>query len=373
MVNNLTVVFRVDASIDIGSGHVMRCLSLADSLKTEGAKCHFICRKHTGNLKEMIEIRGYAVHFIGVGVESLTAVGSGNSTYYNWLGTTQDIDAEECLELLRDLTPGWLIVDHYALDIVWEKKLKAIGCKLMVIDDLADRQHASDLLLDQTFGRNASDYLSLVPKHSVLLCGSEYALLRQEFADFRSYSLNRRADYGFETLLITLGGVDKDNVTRRVLEGLKQSELPEACRITVVMGATAPWLEDIRQLASTMPWRTEVKVGVENMAQLMSDSDFAIGAAGSTSWERCCLGLPTAMMVLADNQKFAADLLEQAKAVVCLSVSQELGFQLRRVVGDFACKPELLKAMSECASLIVDGTGSTQVSKAMMNLSAIGG
>ena len=367
--STLKVVFRVDASLQIGSGHVMRCLTLATALKAAGLECHFICREHPGNLISLIGKRGFDVHVLAhtgyIEVEGCLA-------HAQWLGASQEFDAQECSLFLNEVQPDWLIVDHYALDIEWERKLITIGRKLMVIDDLADREHISNILLDQTFGRNPSDYLPLVPEYSILLCGSEYALLRQEFVNFRPYSLNRRCKYGFETLLITLGGVDKDNVTRRVLEGLKQSELPEACRIVVVMGSTAPWLEDIRQLASTMPWRTEVKVGVENMAQLMSDSDFAIGAAGSTSWERCCLGLPTAMMVLADNQKFAADLLEQAKAVICLSVGQELGFQLRRVVGDIACKPELLKAMSECASLIVDGTGSTQVSKAMMNLSAIG-
>lgn len=290
-----------------------------------------------------------------------------------WLGTSQELDAEECSGLLDVLRPDWLIVDHYALDVIWEAKLKTNDRKLMVIDDLADRQHISDILLDQTFGRSAADYLSLVSEESVLLCGSGYALLRPDFVNLRPYSLSRRAEYKLAKLLVTLGGVDKDNVTREVLECLKHTALPKTCHITVVMGATAPWLEDIQHLASTLPWHTEVKVNVNDMAQLMSDSDFAIGAAGSTSWERCCLGLPTAMVMLADNQKFAARLLEQAKAVVSLSVGSDLSLELAKVIDEVLQSPDFLKTMSEHARMVVAGTGCEQVLKTLINLSSIDG
>jgi UDP-2,4-diacetamido-2,4,6-trideoxy-beta-L-altropyranose hydrolase len=371
-VKAMKVVFRADASLQIGSGHVMRCLTLANALRAEGAECHFICREHPGNLLEVIRNRGFDVHVMKFN-ESTGSVTQGltHLSHARWLGTSQELDAEECSGLLDILQPDWLIVDHYALDVVWETKLKTNARKLMVIDDLADRQHISDVLLDQTFGRSATDYLSLVPTESILLCGSEYALLRPDFLDLRPYSLSRRAAYKLEKVLVTLGGVDKDNVTRRVLEGLKQSRLPETCRITVVMGATAPWLEDILQLATTMPWYTEVKVDVGNMAELMSDSDFAIGAAGATSWERCCLGLPTAMVVLADNQRFAAGLLEKAKAVVSLSVDKDFTQELVSIISEAVGDPEFLKAMSEHARLIVAGTGCMQVLRALMNLSVV--
>lgn len=364
----MKVVFRADASLQIGSGHVMRCLTLADALRAEGAECHFICREHPGHLQEIIRSRGFDVHNMAFNEDAEAIVQAiAHPSHSCWLGTSQELDAEECAGLLDALQPDWLIVDHYALDVTWETKLKTNGRKLMVIDDLADRQHISDILLDQTFGRSAADYLSLVPVESVLLCGSEYALLRSEFKNLRSYSLSRRVEYKLEKVLVTLGGVDKDNVTRQVLESLKQSTLPETCRITVVMGSTAPWLEDIYQLASTMPWYTEVKVNVDNMAQLMSDSDFAIGAAGSTSWERCCLGVPTAMIVLADNQRFAAGLLEQAKAVVSLSAGKDFTLELASVIDEAVRKPEFLKVMSERAKVIVAGAGCEQVLKRLIN------
>ena len=138
-----------------------------------------------------------------------------------------------------------------------------------------------------------------------------------EFAALRAYSLQRRARPQLRQLLITMGGVDKDNATGEVLTALRVCPLPADCQITVVMGTTAPWLSEVEQLARDMPWPTRVLVGVNDMARLMAESDLAIGAAGATSWERCCLGLPTAMFVLAENQKYAAWLLDREKLCGC--------------------------------------------------------
>lgn len=373
MVNGITVVFRVDASLAIGSGHVMRCLSLADGLRAEGAKCHFICRGHAGNLKEVILGRGYDVHLIVLNEDSAIIDSTVRPPYLDWLGTTQILDAEECSELLEDLKPDWVIVDHYALDIVWEVEVKINGRRLMVIDDLADRTHISDILLDQTFGRSVESYKPLVPSGCVLFCGSEYALLRPDFKKLRPYSLKRRLRYELKNLLIFLGGVDKDNVTRKVLEALKNVALPETCSITIVMGATAPWLLDVQDLALSLPWATKVKVNVNDMAQLMSDSDFAIGAAGAASWERCCLGLPTAMVVLADNQNFAADLLEKANAVVRLPLDDKFVCELAAILDKVIKNPNYLKAMSACAKRLVVGNGCEQVVKKLLGFSGING
>ena len=154
-----------------------------------------------------------------------------------------------------------------------------------------------------------------------------------------------------------MGGVDKDNVTGEVLKALRHCALPLNCHITVVMGANAPWIVEVRHQAEQMPWLTEVRVNISNMAQLMADSDLAIGAAGSTSWERCCLGLPTVMVVLADNQKTAALLLEEAQVVWMLSLGVNLPFQLRRIIERINNEKKLLIDISEHAKLITDGTG----------------
>ena len=158
-------------------------------------------------------------------------------------------------------------------------------------------------------------------------------------------------------MLITLGGVDKDNVTSKVLQALKQCSLPADCEIIVVMGANAPWLEEVRTLAQTLPWSTSVMVGVSNMAQLMADSDLAIGAAGATSWERCALGMPTIMIVIADNQRTIAKNLKSANAVECVGEMSELD-DLSAVLADID-----IKRMSLNAAKICDGSGAVKTAE----------
>lgn len=360
----MKVVFRADASLQIGTGHVMRCLTLADALSARGAECRFICREQPGNLIEFIRSKGYPVHGLplseplGASLLAVNEAGSGPELPHTaWLGTTQEQDAAECAVILGELNTDWLVVDHYALDARWEAALKRHYCKLMVIDDLADRPHQGDLLLDQTFGRNPEDYAFRVPGDCTLLCGSQYALLRPEFAALRPYSLQRRNDSSLEHLLITMGGVDKDNATGQVLCALQSTELPGNCRITVVMGASSPWLAEVRQQAAQMPWPTVVNVGVSNMAQLMADSDLAIGAAGATSWERCCLGLPTAMVVLAENQQKVAQGLEQAGAVLVLKNPQQILECLPALVASLVSSPVRRATMRGAAAHITDGSG----------------
>lgn len=364
----MKVSFRADASLQMGTGHVMRCLTLADALAAQGAECLFICREHQGNLIGQIRNKGYRVHTLPIlppaGVSSLAIKAASDEqslAHSHWLGATQGEDADVCAAILAEVKPDWLIVDHYGLDACWELALKPHYRKLMVIDDLADRPHQCDVLLDQTFGRDSKDYQGLVQVSSRLLCGSQYALLRPEFAALRDYSLQRRANPQLCQLLITMGGVDNDNATGQILEALRGCPLPAQCQITVVMGATAPWLVEVRSQAQSMPWSTSVIVGVSDMARLMADSDLAIGAAGATSWERCCLGLPTIMLVLADNQRSVAQGLERAGAVQLLKYPLEIADCLSALLSSPVSSSSLLTEMCEAAARIVDGRGVASV------------
>ena len=364
MAPKMKVLFRADASIKIGIGHVMRCLTLADALKSQGAECQFICREHSGNLIEHLRQKGYLVHALppepSLEMTLMTKDDpqtESELTHSDWLGATQSEDAAECRVAVEEFQPDWLIVDHYALDARWEKALKKHYRKLMVIDDLADRSHICDLLLDQTYGRETQAYQPWVSENCAVFCGSKYALLRPEFAALRPYSLGRRENPQLDHLLITMGGIDNDNATGHVLHALKTCDLPANCHITVVMGASAPWLTDVRQVAKELPWPTEVRVNVTDMARLMADSDLAIGAAGSTSWERCCLGLPVVMLVLAENQKTAAMLLEQAHAVLSISVDIDLPLNLQKIIERIKSEKMLLNTLSARSNQITDGTG----------------
>jgi len=351
----LKVCFRADASLQIGTGHVMRCLTLADALRELGAECRFICREHPGNLIEVIRSKGYVVH----GLPSLATrdVGASSPAHAAWLGSSQLDDAAASVACLIDWSVDWLIVDHYALDARWEELLQLHCRQLMVIDDLADRMHRCDLLLDQTLGRITADYSTLVPAHCELLCGARFAMLRPEFASLRDYSLQRRAHAPLQHLLISMGGVDKDNATGRALDALRRSSLPADCHITVVMGGTAPWVEAVRQQAESMPWSTSVRVGVSDMGRLMADSDLAIGAAGATSWERCCLGLPTIMLILASNQNLVAQGLELAGAVRVLHSADQVDKELPRYLQELISCPAHVSGMSRNAAAVVDGSG----------------
>ena len=356
------IVFRADASLQIGAGHVMRCLSLADTLTAQGAECHFICREHSGSLTEYIRGKGYYVHTLAyVPPQAPIDVPfvEPQLAHSAWLGSTQAQDAVECADFLSDLQPDWLIVDHYALDVQWETALQPYYRKLMVIDDLADRVHVCHLLLDQNLGRKEQDYAGLVPDYCQIFVTPEFALLRPEFAELREYSLNRRANPQLKHLLITMGGVDQPNATCQVLEAMRSCPLPADCRITVVMGAAAPWLSRVQAQAALMPWPTEVLVNIDDMAQRMADCDFAFGAAGSTSWERCCLGVPTMMVVLAENQLAIGEALDRSGAAILIGRSTDKNF-LAQCVARFSQwlrEAEKLKGISQAAARVTDGTG----------------
>ncbi|MDZ7809368.1 MAG: UDP-2,4-diacetamido-2,4,6-trideoxy-beta-L-altropyranose hydrolase [Arhodomonas sp.] len=377
----MRVAFRVDASLAIGSGHVMRCLTLAGALRDQGADCHFLCREPQGHLNRQIAERGFAVHRLPTkeGGSITSPAGQGHSPaadgdheeppHAHWLETTQATDARQTLETLRELAPHWLIVDHYALDAQWESRVREAipGMRLMVIDDLADRPHQADLLLDQNLGRKAEDYHDLVPGHCRLLVGPKYALLRPEFAEWREWSLERRQASGsVRRLLVSLGGVDRDNVTGQVLDALSKVDLPAGLEITVVMGASAPWLEAVRDRARQMPCSTEVVVNVDDMARRMAEADLAIGAAGSTAWERCCLGLPTIVTVLAENQRGIAESLHRAGVAYSLSAVDAMADLVSQ--WPLITRREYLKAMSQKAASLVDGRGAARVRNGLMRV-----
>lgn len=308
----MRVVIRVDASIEIGSGHVMRCLTLAEILKENGVNVQFICRKHKGNLISKIASKGFRV----LGLELQSYKNHSNKLFHSYLlGATQKQDAESCNNFLKESRVDWLIVDHYGIDEDWQQHLKECYLKLMVIDDLADRKHQCDILLDQTYGRQQQDYKRLVPKSCELLLGSQYALLRPEFSKWREYSLRRRSNSVPKNILINMGGSDPNNITKQVLNEIEACKLPNDIEVIVVMGSTSPHLQSVIAVASDLSCRIEVRADIDNMAEVMANSDIAIGATGSTTWERCCLGLPAIQIIIADNQTEIANSLNKVHAI----------------------------------------------------------
>ena len=347
----MKVVFRVDASLQMGTGHVMRCLTMAEALKENGANVEFICRKHKGHLIDKIRSNGFNVFELELPARNKVD----NKLFHShWLGTTQQQDARDCTSILKETKLDWLIVDHYGIDEDWQQELKENYNKLMVIDDLADRNHQCDILLDQTYGRQQQNYKRLVPKSCELLLGSQYALLRPEFSKWREYSLKRRSNPVPKNLFINMGGSDPNNITEQVLSEIEVCKLPNDIEVIVVMGSTSPHLQRIMAIASNLAYRVEVRVDIDNMAEVMANSDIAIGATGSTTWERCCLGLPAIQIIIADNQIEIANSLDEVHAIKLIKKVNQLSLAMKDMLLS-------LDKMSLVSSVIVDGQGVNKV------------
>ena len=349
-------VFRVDASLQMGSGHVMRCLTLARALRARGVECTFACREHVGHLITFIRDAGFAVEALAIEDTGCSVEASMVLAHAHWLGANQETDAVACLPLLERVKPQWLIVDHYSLDKTWEALVAGHAEHILVIDDLADRAHYCHLLLDQNLGRKISDYAGLVPAACHVLVGPIHALLRPEFSGLRNESLRFRKESALNAITISMGGVDEPDATGKVLASLSRCSLSADTYITVIMGGLAPALDRVRQAAAFMPWPTRVLVGINNVAEVLASSDLVIGAVGGSAWERCALGVPTLMVVLAENQRPGAMALAHEEAGLLIGEVDEIESELPRLMEEL-CSSQKLRDLSKKAASLTDGYG----------------
>ena len=357
----MKVVFRTDASIQIGTGHVMRCLTLAEELTRHGNQCFFVCRDHSGHLGDVISGKGFELILLPAPTDQSQVRKSGNlDDYVEWLGVLWEEDAQQTRNAISPLKPDWLIVDHYALDAQWERTLASAVADIMVIDDLANRPHDCTLLLDQNLGRFLSDYEGLVPAKCERLIGPQFALLRPEFLAVREKSLLRRRNPEIKRILISLGGVDPANITGQILGVLENTILPTHTEVDIILGVAAPNFEDVRQRATQLPFKATVSRNVTDMAARMCLADLSIGAAGSTSWERCCIGLPAITIILAENQRAIAEAISFHKAGILVDRSQ-VRARLKGLINRFVDDLEIVPLLSHNAAQICDGHGTNRV------------
>jgi len=310
-----SIVFRCDASLSIGSGHVIRCRTLARELQRRGDKVTFICRRQPGDLIALLE-QEFDVLVLPFQCLALTEGLSSRELYGAWLGCEQDIDANQCLEALYlagVIDVAWLVVDHYGLDERWESLLieglarSAYTPYLLAIDDLADRPHQADLLLDQNFFGDAADkrYQNLVPTRCRTLLGPQYALLGPEYA-YLHQLVPPRTD--LRRILIFFGGVDSANLTSRALQALLDPPLSHLA-VDVVLGMQSPHRQEVSQMLARRPLTT-LHSSLPSLAGLIVRADLAIGACGSSTWERVCLDLPSLVVISAENQMMCANALD---------------------------------------------------------------
>lgn len=349
----MKVALRVDASSQIGTGHFMRCLTLADALKGEGAQIRFVSRHMPEHLRGMLVAKEHEF----IPIKSRSTGTFDDRSHAHWLGTSQQADAQDTQEALSDQVWDWLVVDHYALDVRWESLLRKTVGKVLVIDDIADRQHDCDVLLDQNlYADMDTRYTGNVPPHCRLLLGPRYALLREEFRRLRKQITPRNGLV--RRVLVFFGGVDEDNFTGRTIEALSRLNIAGLC-VDVVIGAQHPHREQIESACVQLGGTCHVQTS--RMAELMAAADLAIGAGGSTSWERCCLGLPALAFSIAQNQ---GPLVEEAAlrgllyAPLSLSgIAPSIELHVQALIDN----PRLLRLISLKALEAVDGLGVKRV------------
>lgn len=353
----MKIAFRTDASNQIGTGHFMRCLTLADELKKQGAYIRFISRNLPPHLIETLNAKG--MEYISL-ITDATQEPIDELAHSNWLGTSQFQDAQATLQALASQSWGWVIVDHYALDERWEKLVRAKCKKLMVIDDIADRQHDCDVLLDQNYYADMQTrYVSKVSSHCQLLLGPRYTLLREEFRTLREKINVRSGDV--KKILVFFGGVDADNYTNLAIQAL--AELNITLPVDVVIGYQHPNREQIHQACINHGFICHVQT--TRIAELMADADLAIGGGGTATWERCCLGLPTISFCLAENQRKLIVDAALAGLLYAPISRRNLVEVIRDHVDSLLENPSLIKLISNTAMKFVDGKGSLRIVTAM--------
>ena len=349
-------VIRTDASNSIGTGHVIRCLTLADALARNGAQVSFICREHEGHLCDLIEKRGYPVHRLPKPID--TANTDSGLSHAAWLGAHWQQDADQTSACIQSLEPDWLIIDHYGVDYRWERIIRPLVSRIFVIDDLADRDHDCDVLLDQNlFTDMQTRYSGMVPKNCTFLLGPDYALLQPVYADLHDRIPPREGS--IQRIFISFGGADSDNLTGRTLTAflnLKQTDI----EIDVVLSENRPHTATIERQITKHP-TIHVYGALPTLAPLMGKADIAIGGAGTTTWERLCLGLPAIVITLAENQRPIANGLTEKGLIRYLGHKDEVSVQDIQQALSEQIKYELDGNWSIKCRQIVDGRGVDRV------------
>ena len=360
----MNVIFRSDASNIIGSGHVMRCLTLATALKGKGAHCSFICRNHNGNMINLIKKNGFPVITLPLHKTHEKYAPSTNrrSTleHANWLGVDWATDAKECYDAVSSENLDLLIVDHYALDFRWESVFRPKFRKIMVIDDLADRRHDCDVLLDQNLVSEMKiRYNHKVPQKCIKFLGPKYALIQTDYAKIREVSMIRKNK--IYRIFVYFGGVDTSNLTGMTLKVINSLDINDV-EVDIVANEQNPNLNELKKQVKNQE-KVHLHVGLKSLAPLMSQADLAIGAGGATSWERCCLGLPSIVISIAKNQTPIAEELHKQGLICWLGYKTDINEEMLKAELKKLIETGIPQDWSKKCSHLVDGLGVERVAR----------
>jgi UDP-2,4-diacetamido-2,4,6-trideoxy-beta-L-altropyranose hydrolase len=333
----MDIVFRVDASTQVGTGHLMRCLTLAALLRNSQAAVSFLCRELPANVKALVSHQ-YPLRSLPAGP------------------FLAEEDAAQSISLISGSHhPDWLVIDGYDFGLDWESAIRTHVKRIFVIDDLANRSHDCDVLLDQNLCSNyLTRYDHLVPSHARKLLGPQYALLRPEFYEERRRLRTR--DGEIRRILIGFGGGDATDETTKALDAMLLLDRPDI-QLDVICGPANPHAEAVRNRCALLP-NARFHQNAANMAELMAAADLAIGAGGTSTWERCLLGLPAITLVVAENQRPVCEAMDSAGAVINLGWHTAVTAQdIARAVKRLLNSPERVRRMGDAASGIMGQYG----------------
>ncbi|WP_412051299.1 UDP-2,4-diacetamido-2,4,6-trideoxy-beta-L-altropyranose hydrolase [Hoeflea sp. Naph1] len=349
-------IFRVDASSSIGSGHVMRCLNLAHCLSFRGGRIIFVMRPLGGNLIERVKENGFDVLEI--------------CSQFNDKIISEEIDATEFVEVISNYedvkheekhTKTWVVVDNYKLSSCWESQVKRIFSRIVAIDDVADRTHNVDLLIDQNLVESEnSRYDNLIPFYSETLIGPKYAMIDSEYK-FERCKLTRNSKI-INNIIIYFGLSDK-KMTLMAVESL--CVLPNEFSALIVIDDHNVQIESINRIVSADK-RFRVSGQLPRLTHIMAESDLFVGACGTTSWERLCLGLRAVVVTLADNQEALARTLDKNGFIYWLGRSETIT-KTTMVRGlKKALNTPLDPSIASRMMKMVDGLGAERVADMLM-------
>jgi UDP-2,4-diacetamido-2,4,6-trideoxy-beta-L-altropyranose hydrolase len=341
----MKVLFRADSSLEIGSGHVQRCLALAAALSANGASCIFVARDLPGNVNSLVSAARHSVITLPP------------------QAADPETDAAETAHAIAGMDQVDLaIVDHYALDRRWEAAFKPFTRQCAVIDDLANRPHHCDALIDVTPGEyRIARYDALVPAETLLLLGPRYAILRPEFRSIRAAMRPRSS--ALDRVLISFGAIDAGNHSELAWRAVRA--VAKDADIDIVLGGNAPHLKQIAESVRS-DTRTHLHVNTPAMAKLMAAADLAVGAGGTTTWERACLGLPTVVTAIADNQRDNVRALAETGAALSVPVGDAYVARLMDAVSSLKADSSRLASMSRAACALVDGKGADRLATILL-------
>lgn len=358
----MKVGIRADASIEQGTGHLMRCLVIADALRERGHQCLFVTQPFLPKFIKQINDRKHEVIILQNDVSDMD-----ESTlcddYVKWLGRSVARDAFETSEVFKREKPDIIIADHYAIEATWTKIVTDSKIKTVIIDDLANREHFCDILIDQNFGRVPEQYAALVSQKTKTFAGAKYIFIKDDFKKDREAVQLNRLNRMPKCLNVCMGGMDKDNATYQVLETVTKLDYYQNWTIDVVLRSSSPNAKMLRDYVKNQKRDIHLHLDAENMASLFSKADLAIGAGGVTLWERCCMGLPTVLLTIADNQVPAALAMRGAGALIYAGDirHQNWEYQLSKKLKNLARNTDKIHEMSRKAFDICDGNGLDRV------------